>query len=362
MKNQNLGRRITTVLFLLMTLMGVILGVVMYVSFRNVFFRFYNERAQDIVRIVANRTDWESLQPYIETGEMDDYAKELKEYYDTVKENFTGVAYLYMLIPEEDHFIYVIEGQTQDDNPADICTLGDVFYYTETEYNYLLPDIKAGKPSTEIIFSENDSYGAGISVWAPVFDDSGTLRAMVEADIRMPRIRTDLNSSVAEIIVIFMLSVLAALLFMIFYLRRTVVAPIGHLNKSVDSYEHGDLKLELNEYRHEDEIKHLALSFGEMTKRIEEYTREVERVTAEKERIGAELNVATQIQADMLPRIFPAFPDRLEFDLYATMTPAKEVGGDFYDFFLIDDDHLAMVMCGRWARSICFWSSGFTRT
>ena len=57
-----------------------------------------------------------------------------------------------------------------------------------------------------------------------------------------------------------------------------------------------------------------------------------------------ELNVATQIQADMLPSIFPAFPKRKEFDIYATMTPAKEVGGDFYDFFLIDDDHLAMVM------------------
>ena len=64
----------------------------------------------------------------------------------------------------------------------------------------------------------------------------------------------------------------------------------------------------------------------------------------EKERIGAELNVATQIQADMLPRIFPAFPERNEFDLFASMHPAKEVGGDFYDFFLVDDDHIALVM------------------
>ena len=64
----------------------------------------------------------------------------------------------------------------------------------------------------------------------------------------------------------------------------------------------------------------------------------------EKERIGAELNVATQIQADMLPRIFPAFPERNEFDLFASMAPAKEVGGDFYDFCLVDDDHIALVM------------------
>ena len=59
---------------------------------------------------------------------------------------------------------------------------------------------------------------------------------------------------------------------------------------------------------------------------------------------AAELNVATNIQKSMLPGIFPAFPDRKEFDIYAAMRPAKEVGGDFYDFFLVDDDHLALVI------------------
>ena len=64
--------------------------------------------------------------------------------------------------------------------------------------------------------------------------------------------------------------------------------------------------------------------------------------SAARQRIETELNVATQIQADMLPSIFPAFPGRPEFDIYAGMTPAKEVGGDFYAFFLVDDDHLAI--------------------
>ena len=77
---------------------------------------------------------------------------------------------------------------------------------------------------------------------------------------------------------------------------------------------------------------------------IVQYVENLTAVTAEKERIGTELNVATQIQADMLPRIFPPFPERDEFDIYATMTPAREVGGDFYDFFLVDQDHLAVVI------------------
>ncbi len=66
--------------------------------------------------------------------------------------------------------------------------------------------------------------------------------------------------------------------------------------------------------------------------------------TAKSERISTELDLASSIQANMLPNIFPAFPDRDDFDIYASMTPAKEVGGDFYDFFMVDEDHLAMVI------------------
>lgn len=73
-------------------------------------------------------------------------------------------------------------------------------------------------------------------------------------------------------------------------------------------------------------------------------TRKFEEQRMESSRIETELSMATRIQADMLPSIFPAFPERAEFDIYALMAPAKEVGGDFYDFFLLDDDHLGIVM------------------
>jgi sigma-B regulation protein RsbU (phosphoserine phosphatase) len=97
-------------------------------------------------------------------------------------------------------------------------------------------------------------------------------------------------------------------------------------------------------YRTGDEVEELAQSFADLSRKTVEYVDEVKRVTAEKERIGTELHMANQIQEGMLPSIFPPYPDRSEFDLYATMNPAKEVGGDFYDFFLIDEDHLALVM------------------
>ncbi len=88
----------------------------------------------------------------------------------------------------------------------------------------------------------------------------------------------------------------------------------------------------------------LAVAVGSYVRRKMRALEEKHREEAERERISSELSLATRIQADMLPNIFPAFPDRQDFDIYASMDPAKEVGGDFYDFFFVDDDHLCMVM------------------
>jgi sigma-B regulation protein RsbU (phosphoserine phosphatase) len=117
------------------------------------------------------------------------------------------------------------------------------------------------------------------------------------------------------------------------------------MTKRISEISGTNLAFEMEDtYRTKDEIQVLAEAFATLSKRTRDYIDQITKITAEKERIGAELELATRIQADMLPNIFPAFPEREEFDIYATMTPAKEVGGDFYDFFLIDNDHLGMVM------------------
>ncbi|MBR5361320.1 MAG: SpoIIE family protein phosphatase, partial [Lachnospiraceae bacterium] len=122
-----------------------------------------------------------------------------------------------------------------------------------------------------------------------------------------------------------------------------LVSPVVKLTDSVRDIE-GD-KLDFAwDMDTGDEVQTLAKSFESMTLRMKQYIKDITEITAEKERIGAELSVATHIQASMLPCIFPPFPDRKEFDLYATMDPAKEVGGDFYDFFFVDQDHIAIVI------------------
>ena len=97
-------------------------------------------------------------------------------------------------------------------------------------------------------------------------------------------------------------------------------------------------------YCTKDEIEVLAESFDDLSKKTKKYIEDITAITAEKERIGTELSIAMQIQASLLPHTFPPYPERREFDIYAEMRPAKEVSGDFYDFFLIDSDHLCLVM------------------
>ena len=148
------------------------------------------------------------------------------------------------------------------------------------------------------------------------------------------------NTTLVMIGVILVLGTAAALA-----VAGRVVKPLERMTRRMSELSDNDLLFEMEDtYRTGDEVEMLAEAFAALSKKTTDYINQITVITAEKERIGTELELATKIQADMLPNIFPAFPERPEFDIHASMTPAKEVGGDFYDFFLIDDDHLAMVM------------------
>jgi len=126
-------------------------------------------------------------------------------------------------------------------------------------------------------------------------------------------------------------------------ISRLVNRPLRKLTSEVAELGGGNLDKQIK-ILSKDEIGMLASAFNKMTVDLKASIERSALQQAEKERIGAELNVAAKIQASMLPRTFPAFSDRPEFDIYAGMQPAREVGGDFYDFFLIDKDKLAVVM------------------
>jgi len=133
-------------------------------------------------------------------------------------------------------------------------------------------------------------------------------------------------------------------------MRRYVLQPVRSLARATRDFVpeedgiYSPERISRAEIRNHDEIGDLSRDIRTMQESIVVNTGNLARMTAERERAGAELALAARIQADALPNVFPPFPEHGEFDIFASMTPAKEVGGDFYDFFLLDDTHLGMVM------------------
>ena len=127
-----------------------------------------------------------------------------------------------------------------------------------------------------------------------------------------------------------------------------VIRPLKKVQKNVILYKETKdsrkVSKNLSEIRMRNEIGDLAKDVVDLTKEIEEHVNRIQVFTAEQERLETELSLAAGIQSAMLPHDYPPFPDRTEFDIYASMKPAKAVGGDLYNYYLIDDDHLCMMI------------------
>lgn len=186
-----------------------------------------------------------------------------------------------------------------------------------------------------------------------LYNEEGEIIANIFVDIVMDTVKQDRQSFLIKLCLILSLDTFLMVGIFSYIIHYMVIAPIKNLSKAVDSFitnrkrrrKQKNLSAISNlQIKTGDEIEVLANAFQKMESEINTYIDNITMITAEKERMGAELNVATQIQADMLPNIFPAYPEYDEFDIYASMTPAKEVGGDFYDFYMLDETHIAVVI------------------
>ncbi len=134
------------------------------------------------------------------------------------------------------------------------------------------------------------------------------------------------------------------LFLVIVLIARSITRPLRSLSEAAQEIATGNLDVSLPEISGGDEVARLTGSFDHMKTSLKQYIQELTETTAAKERIESELKIAHDIQMGILHKIFPPFPDRHEFDIYATLIPAKEVGGDLYDFFFMDEDHLCFTV------------------
>ena len=199
--------------------------------------------------------------------------------------------------------------------------------------------------------SDTEKYGWMCTAGVPVRNAEGETIAFVLADVTLSEMAGQMKAFLYQYIVAMSITTLLLGLLFTWHMKKTLVNPINSIAEAAQAYvqakhdgaETTEFFSNLN-IRTGDEVENLSFVMADMERDLGDYIENLTEVTAEKERISTELDLARRIQKHMLPNIFPPFPERNDFDIYATMNPAKEVGGDFYDYFLLDKDHVALVI------------------
>lgn len=199
--------------------------------------------------------------------------------------------------------------------------------------------------------SRTEKYGWMCTAGVPIRNEKGEPIAYVLADVTLTEVAEGMKSFLIQYVVAMFITMNLYAVLLSLHMKKNLVKPIRAITNAAQDYvrarQAGEATTDhfsMLNIRTGDEIENLSYVMADMERDLTVYMDNLTSITAEKERINTELDLARRIQADMLPNIFPAFPDRKDFDIYASMKPAKEVGGDFYDFFLLDDSHLALVM------------------
>lgn len=177
-------------------------------------------------------------------------------------------------------------------------------------------------------------------------DQNWTLGLVLSEEMIQGEIResfTEQFKAVMKYFISMLVLVTAVVIFVSMKISQRITKPIQVLNNGARKIGGGDLNYNI-EINTRDELEYLADEFNTMSSDLQHYITDLEETTKQKERIESELNIASRIQQDMLPLIFPPFPDKDEIDIFASMQAAKMVGGDFYDFFLIDENKLCFVI------------------
>ena len=177
-----------------------------------------------------------------------------------------------------------------------------------------------------------------------VFSHSPVLDWKIAFVIPSKEIDQEIGAFITHVLIVLAISLFLLSILTIFGLEFFVVKPLSKLNKGtqiIASTGELDHRIQIPAG---DEIGNLAASFNRMTRDLKLHIEKLTETTASKERIESELKIARDIQMDLLPNVFPPYPDRTDFDIYAKIEPAKHVGGDLYDFFFIDDDRFFFVI------------------
>ncbi|MDR1377389.1 MAG: SpoIIE family protein phosphatase [Synergistaceae bacterium] len=348
---RGLEKKLTLILLAFAVIISAGIGNIGYRTYVDNTFARYRRMATSVWGLARELVDADDMKACLERGVKSAAYEKTQAALDRVKENL-GVTYIYLfdMTPGGEALYYLTATNDQEKNAQKagekINSLGDKDRFPD-DVTRQLSKVGGDSPLTEIV--NRTQYGYMLGVYAPVTDSRGEKIGLLGVDFDMNEINATLTSYATTVAVNAAATALFFTALLIFFVRRNVTEPIKVIAEKASAFVGAErsendlfaIKLHIEK---KDEIGVLASSFEKMTEDLVKYISELTATVAARERIKSELDVARGIQAGMLPSLFPAFPHKSEFDLYASMTPAKEVGGDFYDFFMTDDSHVVLVI------------------
>ncbi|WP_295157334.1 PP2C family protein-serine/threonine phosphatase [uncultured Ruminococcus sp.] len=352
-----------TTIFFMGILTAAIAGIGYKLYYDNVM-ESYITYTETVLGYAYEATDEYSFGDMIAEREMPEEYEEMRSELNKVKD-CSDIEYLYAIYFEDINDIhslhYAINAKTQEEL-ASGKPLSEIYSYMgkpcedgafEDDTRKTFQNaVMSGERSSMTLKGYSDEYGNMLNGYRVIYDSDDNAVGLLCVEIDINKINVGVKRYINMVILTASVLTAAIVALYLFNTRRYLIRPIVSITENSDAFvkkmqsnsEPEELVYEDVNIRTGGELSLLADNVKSLADSVASYMTNLKAVTAERERIGTELELAHKIQADMLPNIFPPFPERKEFDIYATMTPAKEVGGDFYDFFLIDDDHLGLVM------------------
>lgn len=260
------------------------------------------------------------------------------------------VTYLTMIAadPERGNYIYVADADADPGTGNHFRLPGEIFKMTPEEQAALKEDTEIFPGCDEgVDYQGNKLFTSG----SPIPGVGRGTVVFVVSDVEERELREMVWSYLSHVLPLLLALSVVLALFNVFMTERFIVNPVTDMSRAAAEYvnyrraeggQRTDFFRRFVWREDGNEIDDLKASMNHMERELNNYIDNLALVAEENARIRGELSVARKIQKDVLPGVFPPFPDRSDISLYATMEPAKEVGGDFYDIILLDDDHLAL--------------------
>ena len=343
---------VKTILILVVVLVAftVLVSVIGYQEVTQALLDQYSEGAFRTAGIAARFVDHDKIDEYMRSGGE---GAEYEETWNRLSSicNATGSTFIYVITPDTSdyqHITFLFSTMNQESSYTQY-EFGYVRETTNEEYALKYRQIYEYHSARELVvrdkgYIETDPH---ITAMIPLINSEGECKAILCVQRQMDKMIEVRNSYVRKVLLAMAITALLIIIGLSLKLTRSLLRPIHVITAEATRFAAENVRTGeklTNTIKNTDEIGQLADAIDRMELQVHDYVSHLTRVTAEKERISTELSLAARIQMDMIPSVFPAFPDRKDFDIYASVEPAREIGGDFYNFFLIDETHLCAII------------------